>query len=116
LNTNIFGSDLNFSKLINSIKKTKNKEIFLEKISKLQKMAEESKKKSKSDQKFYFNYDLIKSLNIILRMKKFSVDECYRSKVEHFSLYGIRSDNFNKSDLPIGASLSYELLSSICKK
>jgi len=102
-------------KIVDSIKKSNDTKTNLDRISKLQKKARVLKKKSKNDKEFYFAFDLDKSLDVILRMKKFNVDECYRAKVEHFSLYGSRSDKFDKSELPAGAALSFELLSKICK-
>ncbi|OUR97029.1 hypothetical protein A9Q84_11900 [Halobacteriovorax marinus] len=100
---------------VDSIRDTSNKTTYMNFVSELQREARALKSKSKGDREFYFLYDFDKSLDIVLRLKKFNVDECYRAKIEHFSAYGVRSDNFKRSDLPDGAKLSYDILLKLCQ-
>lgn len=115
LSTFSFSGSSKILKSIDLVKNSKDKKTFLKRVSNLQQEAKTLKKESKNDKEFYFYYDLEKSIDVITRLKKFNTEECYRTKIELFSLYGVRNDNFNKSDLPVGAALSYDFLSHFCK-
>lgn len=101
--------------LVNTAKRSTNQKTFLDSISKLQKVAKDIRKEEKGDKVFYFSYELEESLNTVLGMKKFDLNECYSSRLRFFSDYGVRNLDFDKKDLPGGTQLAIELMSTLCK-
>lgn len=102
---------------IEEIHKQKN---FKDKIDGVDLLLSEVKKLKKSkkfdDRSYYTISDFIKSLEFITSLKAPTVDNCFNTKVEILSAFGVRSADLSVKDLPDGAKKGIVLLNFICKK
>ncbi|CBW26164.1 putative exported protein [Halobacteriovorax marinus SJ] len=96
-------------KLKSKSEKIKNIETLHEEVKKL-------KENSKlSDADFYIATDFLNALSPILTSKDYKKENCFNSKVELMSNFGIKEIEQLEKELPFGAKKGFILLSVLCR-
>lgn len=98
------------------VKKVLSKNITANEIVDLSVLAKKELKKKQSDESYYFAYDLHKTLEVAASIKVFNAENCTMAKNQIFRMYGIKSIESSKSDMPKGADVGMVILSKACSK
>jgi hypothetical protein len=78
--------------------------------------AKKSLSKKQSDDSYYFAYDLIKTLDVALALEDYSPENCTMAKNKLFVMYGIKSIEKSKTDMPRGASAGMAIINKACSQ